>query len=239
MVFSVLVVQNHLSSPSGIVGDRVLARGGRLDVRAPRYGCPLPDDASGHDAMIILGGEVAADDDVTSPFLPALCALARSFRARSAPVMGICLGSQLLARAFGGTVSRLGFTEFGYVPLAPTEAGRADPLVEAMGDTPSFMQFHEDRFTPPADAVPLLVGARCSQQAFRIDRSIYAFQPHIEATPATVREWAGLPEAGAGVAPGDDPRAIAEAQLAAHAETARVVAESVTDRWLDLIGAGG
>lgn len=237
MTVRILVVQHDPLSPPGHVGDQVLCRGGSLDVRMPHLGGPLPADAGGHDGLLILGGPQAADDDVAGPHFPALIQLVAGFRAAGKPILGICLGAQLLARALGGRVSRLGFTEFGFVPLTRTEAGRTDPLVAEMGDAPTFMQYHEDTFTPPPDAVPLLAGAACPNQGFRVDRSIYALQCHLEATPGTARDWARLDGAKHCVAPGEDPVAVIETALATYGDWAKATTARVTDRWIDLVDA--
>lgn len=133
------------------------------------------------DALVVFGGEQAATDDHTHPYLPDLARLMADYTAMDRPVLGICLGSQLLARAFGGE-NHLGIApEFGWVDVALTEAGRADPVLSAVPDRFPIFQWHSDTFTLPPDAVgPQSHTAR--HRAFRIGRATYGTQFHFEAS---------------------------------------------------------
>ena len=235
----ILVIQNDPITPTGIVGERIAARGIAVDTVLPHDGGALPAASDGYAAAIILGGPMAADDDARYPaFLPMLELLQR-FHAADKPLLGICLGAQVLARQFGGEVRRFeGGVEFGYVPITLTEDGAADGLLSGNGRDQRIMQWHEDTFDLPPGAVHLMEGARCPAQAFRIGRATYGFQCHFEAHPEIVEGWLGthggnLPRhygAGAG---GEVARVLQEA--AAHAADHRRFAETVSDRWLDLV----
>ena len=129
-----------------------------------------------------------ADD--ACPHFPALLALARSYAADRKPVLGICLGGQLLARAWGAQVHIGTAPEFGVVTLTPTPEAAADPLLAGATAPVPAMQWHDDTFDLPAGAVPLLTGTACRNQAFRVAEVVYGFQCHFEADRQDMVEWA-------------------------------------------------
>jgi GMP synthase-like glutamine amidotransferase len=228
-----LVVQHNMKSPAGLVGDRILARGHQLEVTMPHLGGPLPERPDGHAGLLVLGGEMSAADDDGFPHYRPLRDLIRRFDDAGRPVMGICLGAQIIARAYGAAAYPHSVFEFGYLELAMTEAGRADPLMRDIEPMPNLMQYHRDTFDLPAGSVHLVGGRTCANQAFRVGDRVYAFQFHLEASDDTARAWALYPEAVA--ARGGQPAAIAmERELDAHYEGASAFAQAVTDRWLEL-----
>ncbi len=125
----VLVVQNYDNTGLGQVGFALAEAGAELDLRVAHRGDSLPVDASGHDAAIILGGGQNALADADYPYIPALLDLIRDFDRRDRAMLGICLGSQLMARAFGGTNQIGGASEFGWQRVVLTEAAREDPVL--------------------------------------------------------------------------------------------------------------
>jgi GMP synthase-like glutamine amidotransferase len=235
----ILVIQNDPHTPPGMVGDRFAARGAEVETVLPHDGDSLPDATDPYDAALVLGGPMAADDDANYPaFRPMVDLLAR-FHAEDKPLLGICLGAQLLARTFGGRVRRFeGGLEFGYVPIALTAAGAGDPLLSGNGSTQRIMQWHEDTYDLPADAVHLIAGDACHAQAFRIGRATYAFQCHFEAHEALVERWLTthghiLPRHYGNEAESHKDRVRRESRE--HGEAQRRFAEALSDRWLDLI----
>lgn len=235
----ILVIENDSRAPAGIVGERMAARGLTADVVRPHDGDSLPDHPDGYAGAVILGGTMAADDDAGFPVFRPMVNLLQRFHAEERPLLGICLGSQLLARSFGGMVRRFeGGLELGYVPISLTEAGASDPLLAGTGPAQRIMQWHQDTFDLPRDAVHLMEGAACRAQAFRFGRSAYAFQCHFEAHPGIVDGWlaayAGtLPRHYGETAPSHVERVRRE--TAEHAAAQRRFAETVSDRWLDLV----
>ena len=188
----VLVVQNYDNTGLGQVGAALAEAGADLDLRVAHRGDSLPVDASGHDAAIILGGgqNALADDDY--PYIPALLDLIRDFDRRDRAMLGICLGSQLMARAFGGTNQIGGASEFGWQRVALTEAAREDPVLGGLPWEFPIFQWHDDTFSLPPGVAHLASSAVAANQAFRVGRSGYAVQFHFEADRALVREWNGL-----------------------------------------------
>jgi|AMFO01.1.fsa_nt_gi GMP synthase - Glutamine amidotransferase domain len=189
-----LVLQHGHDSPPGLIAEEIAACGGRLDLRGPAPAIALPADADAHDGLIILGGVVNALDDGRCPHFPALLALIRAFAERNKPVLGICLGAQLVARAFGGTIRLGGAPEFGFVPLHASPAAAADPLLRDIAFPVPVMQWHDDTFDLPPGAVHLLESAGCRNQGFRFGRSVYGLQCHCEVIPAVLEPWLALAE---------------------------------------------
>lgn len=234
---NILILENDPISPAGTVGERIAAAGGGMEQRRALHGDALPDSDRGYDAAVILGGAMSANDDDKFSSLAPMRDLLRGFHAADKPLLGICLGAQILARCFGKAVRKHGALEFGYVPLTRTDAGQRDPLLQGL-DQPAIMQFHEDTFDIPDEGERLLASANCANQAFRVGRATYAFQCHFEATPAIVDKWLSVCEPTLRRHVGDRAPSLMSAARADNLQQAADqlrFAESVTDRWLDLI----
>ncbi len=237
----ILVIQNDPHTPAAMVGERIAARGADMSTVHPHDGGDLPTTPEGYDAALVLGGPMAADDDARYPAFAPMVELLRDFHEADKPVLGICLGAQLLARSFGGKVRRFeGGLEFGYVPLSVTEAGAADPLLSGNGRKLRIMQWHEDTFDLPPNAVQLIAGDTCVAQAFRVGRATYAFQGHFEADEALVERWLTahghiLPRHYGAESAAHKVRVLQESGLYGAAQ--RRFATALSDRWLDLLQA--
>ena len=190
----VAIVENTRVTHHGLVGVALHERAALIDLYRPWTGAPLPDDPEA-DALVVFGGEQAATDDDIHPYLPRLAALMAAYTAADKPVLGICLGSQILARAYGAE-NHLGTApEFGWVDVTLTDAGRADPVLGALPTRFPVFQWHSDTFTLPEGALHLATSATTAHQAFRIGRATYGTQFHFEASRAVVADWlASFPE---------------------------------------------
>lgn len=235
-------MHDHLA-PAGSIGDVVLEEGGDLTLCAPGRGPspPWPPDASpdlpdhpgAFDGLLVLGGPMHAGDDAGFPHFPALLELIRGFHGATKPVLGICLGAQLVARAFGGPVQRQGFVERGFLPVSLTDAARDDPLLAGLPERPTVVHWHEDRAALPPGATLLARSEACPNQIFRVGRATYGVQCHLESTAATLRPWAALWRDEVG---GSDPGFLDRFQrdLALHLEDAAGLGREVARRWLGL-----
>ncbi|MBZ9674430.1 type 1 glutamine amidotransferase [Mesorhizobium sp. ES1-1] len=185
----VLVVQNYDNTGLGQVGTALAEAGADLDLRLPYKGDKLPEDAAGHDAMIVLGGgqNALADDDY--PYFPSLLELTRDFAEKDRAVLGICLGSQLVARAFGGENRIGGANEFGWQGVTLMADAKTDPVLADLPEKFPIFQWHDDTFVLPDNAVRLAGNDVAENQAFRIGRAVYGFQFHFEADSPMVKDW--------------------------------------------------
>jgi GMP synthase-like glutamine amidotransferase len=189
MSMRILAVENFTGTPLGLVGEALAEAGAEIDLRRPHQGEPLPESPAGYDGIVVLGGEQSAVDDTDYPYLPRLAALTRAFTAADRAVLGICLGSQLVARGAGATNILGRPVEFGWHPVTPTEAGRHDPLIATLGEGAPLFHWHLDTFTLPPGATHLAQSAMTPIQAFRIGRATYGIQFHFEADRRLVETW--------------------------------------------------
>ena len=185
----VAVVENTKITHHGQVGVALHEAGARVDVFRPFMGKPLPKYDDGYDALVVFGGEQSAIDDDIHPYLPDLATLMQAMTIADRPVLGICLGSQVLARAYGGQNQLGTASEFGWCDVSLTEAGRADLVLGHLPETFPIFEFHTDTFTLPHGAVQLAQTKTAPNQAFRIGRATYGTQFHFEANRAVVADW--------------------------------------------------
>lgn len=150
-----------------------------------------------------MGGEMGAYDDADHPWLPALRWLLAGAVARRLPVLGVCLGGQLLAVATGGAV-RPGSKgpEAGTLLVAKRDAAASDPLFAQLPLTPDVIQCHHDEIHRlPPGATLLASSPQYPNQAFRVGAAGYGVQFHIETSPATVLSWVRHDSAAAAAFP--------------------------------------
>ena len=185
----VLVVQNFDNTGLGQVGAALAEAGAQIDLRKPYRGDPLPKNAASHDALVVLGGGQSALDDDDHPYIPPLLSVMRDFGDRDRSVLGVCLGSQLLARAYGARNLLGAAPEFGWQSIAKTQEGGADPVLSAVPEEFRSFQWHDDTFTLPDGAVRLATSPVAENQAFRVGRASYGIQFHFEADRRLVSHW--------------------------------------------------
>ncbi|WFU09179.1 type 1 glutamine amidotransferase [Rhizobium sp. CB3090] len=185
----VAIVENMKNTPLGALGIALEEAGAEIEWFRPWDGEGLPKNVKTCDALVVLGGEQNARDDETHPYLPELARLMRRFEEADKAVLGICLGSQLLARAYEAENLIGTAHEFGWKTVGVTEEGKADPLLSELGDDFTIFQWHSDTFSLPAGAIRLATNAVTGNQAFRIGRAAYGTQFHFEANAAVVEGW--------------------------------------------------
>ncbi|MGH6703560.1 MAG: glutamine amidotransferase [Bradyrhizobium sp.] len=193
-----------------------------------------------HDALadtgllIVLGGPIGAYETDAYPFLTSELALIEYRLARDLPVLGICLGSQLMAKALGSRVFAGAVKEIGWGRVELTEAGAASCLGPLGEDDAVVLHWHGDSFELPSGAQRLASNRHYENQAFAYRRNALALQFHLEADPRRLEQWyighaAELAAAKLSVA---ELRAV----TARLADGRAVLADRVFTRWLREVG---
>lgn len=229
----VLVV---LNSPTSLMGrlEQWLPEAGLEPVLTP--GAELPERLDGFAGLVLLGGGFMPDDDVHHPFLARERRLTTEALADGVPVLGLCLGGQLLAHVTGGSVTaRSGETERGMCPLTVLPAASDDPVFGALPGVPDeplwMIENHEDSVTGlPPSATLLVSSGDCPIQAFRVGDLAWGLQFHPEARPERVATWdeAALAESAV------DRTALAAAAMA-HAAENEAQSRALVRAWADVV----
>ena len=187
----VIIVRNEAHDPGGTV-LRELRREG-LTVRfvdAHRdQEMPGTDAVSG---IVVFGGVQHADDVDTHPYLKAERELLHDASERGVPVLGICLGGQLLALAKGASLRPAPVREFGFTPIEPTPEGKVDPVMSVWEPGDRVFHWHEDTFEMPDGATLLLQGEHVRNQGFRYGDAAWGVQFHPEVTREVLEGWLGV-----------------------------------------------
>ena len=178
---------------SELFGDVVRAAGHELDERSVVDERLTPGMFDEYDAILVFGGHMNVDEEDEHPWLHDEDDLIRTLLARRVPLLGVCLGGQLLAKAAGAHVGPSPESERGFVPVALTDEAADDPIFGAFPREFEVFAMHEYAFHVPAGAVELARSSVCSQ-AFRLGDSAWAVQFHPEIRVEQVAEWMRLRE---------------------------------------------
>jgi GMP synthase-like glutamine amidotransferase len=141
----------------------------------------------GIEGLVVMGGPMSANDEL--PYLRVELKLIEQAAARKLPILGICLGAQLIAKALGAKVYPNAEKEIGWRAVQWTEAAANDPLFSGFRDPETVFHWHGDTFDLPANAEWLAWSSACRNQAFRAGSNIYGLQFHAEVTPEMIADW--------------------------------------------------
>lgn len=206
-----------------------------LHAADPGVRWPLADDIQG---VVILGGPMAVYERDRHPFLKTELHFLRNALQQEMPVLGICLGAQLLAHTLGASVTKNPQQEIGWYPLHKAPGASGDPLLAAFAPSETVFQWHGDTFALPREAVRLAGSPLCAQQAFRFRENVYGLQFHVEVTADIIGAW--LREPGniqelAGRRGTMDPATIQQ-QSSQHLPRLHTLAQHVATAFGRLIG---
>jgi GMP synthase-like glutamine amidotransferase len=178
--------------------------------------------------MVVMGGPMSVNDDL--PFLRRELALIAEAVNFEIPVLGVCLGAQLIAKAMGAKVYRNNIREIGWAPVTFTEAARRDLLFEGLSAPETVFHWHGDTFELPWNAELLASSPACRNQAFRAGSRIYGLQFHLEVTPEMIAQWCAE-DANCG-----DARELTEpVDPYRHSSRSEALARLVFGRWCSLV----
>ena len=227
----VLAFRHGLSEHLGSIADALDLRGfdwEYVDLYQSPQTALSPGD---RDALVFLGGAISANDDL--PYLRRELEIISEAFERGTPVLGVCLGAQLIAKALGAGVYPNATKEIGWAPVTFTEAARLDPLFAGLSGPETVFHWHGDTFELPARAELLASSAACRNQAFRAGDRIYGLQFHLEVTPAMIAQWCEED-----VKCGEMREAREPIDPQAHGARAGELARLVFGRWCELVKRG-
>lgn len=233
-----MVFQHVAAEPLGTLHARIRARGHRIRFHNFQRDPEALPNVDRYHGLIVLGGPMNVEDQHRHPHLRTELAAIESALRQGKPVLGICLGAQLLAHVLGAPVSRHARHEIGWYDLMTTDAGRDDAVLAHLGECAPVFQWHGCTYALPAGAVQLARTETCEQQAFRYGTNAYGFQFHMEADGAMIERWLRLPAyrdelAAAGIGRDAESIRAATAMLLAKMQP---LAEQTFNNFLDLVG---
>lgn len=186
-------------------------------------------EAAEADLVVVLGAPIGAFDDELYPFLTSEVRLIERRLASERPLLGICLGAQLIARALGAKVAPMAHKEIGYTALTLTEAGEQSPL-HALDGWP-VLHWHGDQFELPEGTCLLAATEQCQHQAYSLGPNVLGLQCHLETDAAEIEAWL-VGHCAELIASGRDPRAI-RADAARYGPTLSERSNKVLGAWID------
>ena len=149
-------------------------------------GDPVPDNISGASALVFMGGPMSAND--ADDWIQRELALIRAAAAQRLPLLGHCLGGQLISKALGAVVKANPVREIGWHPVERFENPATETWLQGISFPVELFHWHGETFELPDKAAPLLKSRFCKNQAYAMD-NILALQCHVEMLPEMVTEW--------------------------------------------------
>ena len=243
----ILYLVNALDSPPGVLLDEATRQGAAatqvdtVNRRDMETGAErdVPESPDGFDALAVFGGVMGVYEADRYPFIEESKRLVRQFHDAGKPVMGVCLGSQIVASAFGAPVYRMKERlvtpeEWGFLPQTWEAEAARDPLLSGAAPGLRTMHWHGDTFDLPDGATRLSTRETCPNQAFRMGDKTYAFQFHLEVTRPILDGWTTL-RAKALDLPRAEIEALIEPQINASLIAQEEFARRVMRRWMALV----
>jgi len=217
---SLLVLRHEVFEHLGLLAQPLIDRGipfTYLDLDDPE----VPSD---YDGMIVLGGPMSANDPL--PGLARELKLIDQALTSGMPLLGVCLGSQLIAKALGARVYRNAALEIGWEPVHLTENGQRDPLFRGIDSPTTFFHWHGETFDLPKGAEWLACSQKTRHQAYRFGSNVYGLQFHPEVDAEMIADWYRQPVNCGDVATLREP-------IDPHAHDQSSAARTILENWLD------
>jgi len=192
----------------------------------------VPENLNGVSGICLMGGPMSVNDDL--PWISQELALIRQAVAADIPVIGHCLGGQLMTKALGGSVSANPVKEIGWGDVRVTDPDAARPW---LGDTQASMlafHWHGESFSLPPGATRILDSAYCTNQAYVLNDRHISMQCHVEMTPDLIASWCvnGAEEIAASDSPGVQTSEAMQADMVARTARLHQLADKIYSRWI-------
>lgn len=229
----VLTIVHESDAGPGVFGGVLSAAGADVDTWLVAEQHEPPAQARAYDAIMAFGGSAHPHEEDRHPWLATEKAFLAGALAGAVPLLGICLGSELIAEAAGAAARHMPHPEIGWYEVALTDEGRTDPVLGPVGGSFEALQWHSYAVDLPAGAVALGRSASCLQ-AYRIGSRTWGFQFHAEVTDSDFQHWLDNYTVDEdAVREGIDPEAIA-AQTAGRMAAWHALGEGMCARFLDI-----
>jgi GMP synthase (glutamine-hydrolysing) len=184
-----LVLQHTAFERGGLIEIMLEEKKWALDVRPLYSGTLLPSSLKDYGMVLVLGGPMSANDEADYPFLKEEIPFIRKAIKIGHPVLGVCLGAQLMAKALGACVFPGPHKEIGWYWLNQTPSGREDALFTRLDPYFLVFQWHGETFDLPSEAVCLAGNQAYPNQAFRYGATAYGLQFHLEVIRPMLKTW--------------------------------------------------
>ncbi len=229
----VLVLQHADPEHPGLIADAVREIGGTFETVRGDLGQSVPESLDGYSGLIIMGGPQSVYEEDKFPYLRAEKALAREAIDNSIPLIGVCLGSQIIADVLGSEVHPSGGVEIGWKDVTRSPEIAADPVLSSLPQTFTPLHWHGDVYDLPDGAIPIGSSEMTPCQGFTYGETTYALLFHLEMTEKQITDMATLfPE---DVRRGGLEPETLLSQTPAHAAALKSAATEVFTRWAKLL----
>lgn len=194
-------------------------------------GDPLPKRLDQMSAIVSMGGPMSVNDPL--PWIADECRLMRDAISVRMPVLGHCLGAQLMSKALGGTITQNPVREIGWFDVTTVRSNETASWLRDVPNSFTAFHWHGETFSIPSGATRLLANAHCANQAFIINNSL-ALQCHVEMTGELIEDWVRrAPEEFTGSFPAVQSPGEIRSDLALRTRELQRIADVLYDRWLD------
>ena len=229
----VVVLQHAKCEAPGLIARALERKGYSLKTVHTFTGEAVPEELGGAAGLVIMGGPMGVYEHERYPFIRGEMRLIENALSKDKPILGVCLGSQLLASALGASVRKGEQKEIGWHRVTLSESSRQDSLTGGMGGSFMAYHWHGDIFDLPADSTRLASSRLTTTQAFRYGNKTYGFLFHMEITPEILRGMTATFADELKEVRLDGGELIRQAE--AHLPQLQMIGTQVFERWAELL----